>query len=112
MAMMQTMQSQDLGQLLQRLSPQELFAFELTLLRCAESMDFVYLHKVNNGHIPRGNVGKHSHPMEHLGLNYFIFFLLAIVWCTMISWVVVSNMFYFHPYLGKIPILTNIFQMG
>ena len=24
----------------------------------------------------------------------------------------VSNMFYFHPYLGKIPILTNIFQMG
>ena len=27
-------------------------------------------------------------------------------------WVVVSNVFYFHPYLGKIPILTNIFQMG
>ena len=26
-------------------------------------------------------------------------------------WVVVSNMFYFHPYLGKITILTNI-QMG
>ena len=26
--------------------------------------------------------------------------------------VVVSNMFYFHPYLGKITILTNIFQMG
>ncbi len=26
--------------------------------------------------------------------------------------VVVSNIFYFHPYLGKIPILTNIFQMG
>jgi len=25
---------------------------------------------------------------------------------------VVLNMFYFHPYLGKIPILTNIFQMG
>ena len=25
---------------------------------------------------------------------------------------VVSNMFYFHPYLRKIPILTNIFQMG
>ena len=24
----------------------------------------------------------------------------------------VSNIFYFHPYLGKIPILTNIFQMG
>ena len=25
---------------------------------------------------------------------------------------VVSNMFYFHPYLGKIPILTSIFQMA
>ena len=24
----------------------------------------------------------------------------------------VSNIFYFHPYLGKISILTNIFQMG
>ena len=24
----------------------------------------------------------------------------------------VSNILYFHPYLGKIPILTNIFQMG
>ena len=22
------------------------------------------------------------------------------------------NIFYFHPYLGKIPILTNIFQRG
>ena len=29
-----------------------------------------------------------------------------------IFWVVVSNMFHVHPYLGKIPILTNIFQMG
>ena len=28
------------------------------------------------------------------------------------SWVVVSNIFYLHPYLGKIPILTNIFQLG
>ena len=27
-------------------------------------------------------------------------------------WLVVSNIFYFHPYLGKISILTNIFQMG
>ncbi len=27
-------------------------------------------------------------------------------------WVVVSKIFYFHPYLGKIPILTNIFQRG
>ncbi len=29
-----------------------------------------------------------------------------------IYWVVVSNIFYFHPYLGKISNLTNIFQMG
>ena len=28
------------------------------------------------------------------------------------GWVVVSNIFYFHPYLGKIPILTNMFQRG
>ena len=27
-------------------------------------------------------------------------------------WVVVSIIFYFHPYLRKIPILTNIFQRG
>ena len=27
-------------------------------------------------------------------------------------WVVVSNIFCFHPYLGKVPILTNIFQRG
>ena len=27
-------------------------------------------------------------------------------------WVEVSNIFYFNPYLGKIPILTSIFQMG
>jgi len=29
-----------------------------------------------------------------------------------IFWVVVSNIFYFHPYLGKWSILTNIFEMG
>ena len=28
------------------------------------------------------------------------------------SWLVVSNIFYFHPCLGKISILTNIFEMG
>ena len=28
------------------------------------------------------------------------------------TWVVVSNMFYFHPYLGKIPNLTNMFLRG
>ena len=28
-----------------------------------------------------------------------------------IIWMVVSNIFYVHPYLGRIPILTNIFQV-
>ena len=32
--------------------------------------------------------------------------------CALHNWLVVSNIFYFHPYLGKIPNLTNIFQMG
>ena len=27
-------------------------------------------------------------------------------------WLVVSKIFYVHPYLGKIPNLTNIFQRG
>ena len=39
-----------------------------------------------------------------------LFFLMLLQ-----TWVVVSNIFiffYFHPYLGKIPILTHIFQMG
>ena len=30
----------------------------------------------------------------------------------MLDWVVVSNIFYFHPYLGKWSNLTNIFQMA
>ena len=29
-----------------------------------------------------------------------------------VYWLVVSNIFHVHPYLGKIPNLTNIFQMG
>ena len=31
---------------------------------------------------------------------------------TIIIWLVVSKIFYFHPYLGKIPNWTNIFQRG
>ena len=35
------------------------------------------------------------------------------IWIETRWWmVVVSNIFYFDPYLGKISILTNIFQMG
>ena len=37
---------------------------------------------------------------------------LKLTWKPKIGWVVVSNIFYFHPYLGKWSILTNIFQMG
>ena len=33
-------------------------------------------------------------------------------WSHKNHWVVVSHIFYFHPFLGKIPKLTNIFQMG
>ena len=35
-----------------------------------------------------------------------------VIFYPIVFWVVVSNIFYVHPYLGKIPILTNIFQMG
>ena len=29
-----------------------------------------------------------------------------------IIWIYISNMVYFHPHLGKIPILTDIFELG
>ena len=38
--------------------------------------------------------------------------ILAGTWRTERFQIVVSNVFYFHPYLGKIYNLTNIFQMG
>ena len=43
-----------------------------------------------------------------LGSGCVVSFLDSLI----VSWVVVSNIFYFHPYLGKIPILTNIFSDG
>ena len=42
----------------------------------------------------------------------FVCDLLAVPLSQQKIKVVVSNIFYFHPYLGKIPILTNIFQRG
>ena len=36
----------------------------------------------------------------------------SVIFLTDLNWVVVSNVFYFYPYLGKISNLTNIFQMG
>ena len=47
---------------------------------------------------------------------WYLAVIKKIVWIDQWSivnyWLVVSNIFYFHPYLGKIPILTNTFQMG
>ena len=37
----------------------------------------------------------------------------VICWVSKIqTWLVVSNIFHFHPYLGKISNLTNMFQLG
>ena len=36
----------------------------------------------------------------------------GILYIQLLNWVVVLNICYFHPYLEKISILTNIFQMG
>ena len=47
--------------------------------------------------------------MEH-GISHHVF--RFVIYFDMISRVVVSNIFDFHPYLGKISNLTNIFQMG
>ena len=52
--------------------------------------------------------------------NWYVYLCLSVSYhygtpmkgTILIYWVVVSNIFYFQPYLGKIPILTNIFQMG
>ena len=41
-----------------------------------------------------------------------VFFTQKSWTCSFLTGVVVSNIFYIHPYLGKIPMLTNIFQMG
>ena len=46
-------------------------------------------------------------PGGNFWINQINQFILA-----MIIWLVVSCFFYFHPYLWKIPILTNIFQGG
>ena len=46
-------------------------------------------------------------------LSWLSLFLLQCLWqYHYLDWVVVSNIFYFHPYLGRWSNLTNIFQMG
>ena len=60
----------------------------------------------SNRHYGAHEGGNSGHSRELKGALY------NAVTCPKTIWVVVSNIFYFHPYLGKIPILTHIFQMG
>ena len=73
----------------------------------------------NRPFAPKGSRRKSSnHPFS--GANLLLVLgrvtkymgLLALLLFKMIIWLVVSNIFYFHPYLGKWSNLTNIFQMG
>ena len=50
--------------------------------------------------------------VSFFGGHLFIFGVVNQDSSEIFIWVVVSHIFYFHPYLGKIRILTNIFQMG
>ena len=50
--------------------------------------------------------------MESVISNAFVFLGGPKNPQTELDWVVVSNIFHFHPYLGKISNLTHIFQMG
>ncbi len=45
-------------------------------------------------------------------ISDFLFAVMEFLSLWMLIWVVVSNIFYFHPYLGKWSNLTSIFQMG
>ena len=74
--------------------------FRLCTHRCLEIRSFVF---------------------PHVGLRERSFEIWERIWgeasskgmkCIVLVWVVVSNIFYFHPYLGKWSKLTNIFQMG
>ena len=46
-----------------------------------------------------------SRPMKKIRQFFWVVFIYQ-------SWLVVSNIFFIHPYLGKIPMLTNMFQIG
>ena len=58
------------------------------------------------------SVGGWGNRGESVNLGFMIFFfhlkLGGKIHQTIARWCI----FHFHPYLGKIPILTNIFQMG
>ena len=60
-----------------------------------------------------GGVGGGTRNLEHIYIYVYIYIYDIVLFeIRDLIWVVVSNIFYFHPYLGKIPNLTNIFQMG
>ena len=56
-------------------------------------------------------LGGHSYDMD-VSPMFTVFFPHFDFCLVNKNWVVVSNIFYFHHHLGKIPILTNIFQVG
>ena len=58
----------------------------------------------------RGNGWVYVPYMEHLGDSWGLYTPLVIM--NRAKWWFQIFFFYFHPYLGKIPMLTNIFQMG
>ena len=58
------------------------------------------------------NTGTEDGDVSNLGTSFYCNAILQFPLEYYRIWVVVSNIIYFQPYLGKIPILTNIFQMG
>ena len=68
--------------------------------------------------VPRGlaDAAKCTNPRPHWRVGSLVPSKLTELTVTCLTcghyWKVVSNIFYFHPYLGKIPILTHIFQRG
>ena len=52
------------------------------------------------------------HKQNSQGMKQQTCYMAFPYWRWWLFWVVVSSMFYFHLYLGKIPILIHIFQTG
>ena len=62
--------------------------------------------------VPKNNQYTAEAPRWFIPKTCRMVFLTLDFWRCEKNWVVVSNIFYFHPYLGKWSNLTNIFQMG
>ena len=50
--------------------------------------------------------------IDPMGTWHGVCFSMHMIPMDIKDWLVVSKIFYFHPYLGKISNLTNIFQRG